>query len=104
MISRRLGIAAVVVVGLGSIGVGLPADQGPGDARRAGPAVPRSDAARLSPGAAAIYKYVTMRKPDELKWQRIPWLDDLPEAVRQARAENRPILLWATVDDPLERC
>lgn len=43
-------------------------------------------------------------RPDELKWQQIPWLVDVVEGVRLAKEENRPIFLWATTDDPLERC
>jgi len=42
--------------------------------------------------------------PDELRWQKIPWLTDLAEGQRVARAESRPIVLWVTGDDPLERC
>ena len=41
---------------------------------------------------------------EELKWQRIPWLTDLAAAHRAARDEKRPIFLWVTGDDPLERC
>lgn len=40
----------------------------------------------------------------ELKWQQIPWLLDLTEGQKLAATENRPIFLWATGDDPLERC
>jgi hypothetical protein len=40
----------------------------------------------------------------ELKWQRIPWLSDLAQGQRVAQTERRPILLWVTGDDPLERC
>jgi len=42
--------------------------------------------------------------PSELKWQQIPWLLDLNEGIRQARLEGRPLLLWGSDDDPLERC
>ena len=42
--------------------------------------------------------------PEELRWQQIPWLTDLAEGQRQAQAERRPIFLWVTGDDPLERC
>jgi hypothetical protein len=41
---------------------------------------------------------------EELKWQRIPWLTDLGQGQRVAQGERRPILLWVTGDDPLERC
>jgi len=40
----------------------------------------------------------------ELTWLAIPWVLDLAEAQKVARAEKRPILVWATGDDPLERC
>jgi hypothetical protein len=40
----------------------------------------------------------------ELKWQQIPWLLDLTEGLRAAREQRRPIFLWVTGDDPLERC
>ena len=42
--------------------------------------------------------------PAELKWQKIPWLLDLADGQRRARAEGRPIFLWASGDPPLERC
>jgi hypothetical protein len=42
--------------------------------------------------------------PEELRWQQIPWLLDLAEGQRLAKAEGRPIFLWVTGDDPLERC
>ena len=42
--------------------------------------------------------------PEELKWQKIPWILDLAEGQRLARAEGRPIFLWASGDPPLERC
>ena len=41
--------------------------------------------------------------PDELKWQKIPWVLDLGEGQRVAQAERRPIFLWAIADAPLER-
>lgn len=43
-------------------------------------------------------------RPSELRWQRIPWVLDLEEGIRLAKSEQRPLLLWATGDDPLERC
>ena len=42
-------------------------------------------------------------RPDELKWQKIPWVQDLVEGQRIAQAERRPIFLWAIADAPLER-
>ena len=43
-------------------------------------------------------------RPGEYKWRQIPWLLDLGEGIRLAREEKRPLLLWVSGDDPLERC
>ncbi len=40
----------------------------------------------------------------ELKWQQIPWMLDLAQGQQVAKQERRPIFLWVTGDDPLERC
>ena len=76
------------------------------------PAVPAADpptdknlaADRLTGDAARMHGFVTTPHPGELKWQQIPWLTDLREALRQARAEGRPVLLFVSGDDPLEKC
>jgi hypothetical protein len=43
-------------------------------------------------------------RPGEYKWQQVPWVLDLEEGARRAREEKRPLLIWASGDDPLERC
>ena len=43
-------------------------------------------------------------RPDEVRWLQIPWTLDLDAAVKASRDENRPLLIWASGDDPLERC
>lgn len=70
---------------------------GPAAGRASGPAYP---------SAEELTKQAQIIKPSvaELKWERIPWLTDLAQAQRIAREERRPILLWVTGDDPLERC
>jgi hypothetical protein len=40
----------------------------------------------------------------ELAWLKIPWVLDLKAAQQTAKMEGRPIFLWVTGDDPLERC
>jgi len=60
-------------------------------------AVPATD--DLEARAAAIKP-----SPGELSWLKIPWVLDLAEAQTLAREEKRPIFLWVTGDDPLERC
>ena len=71
-------------------------------APRGGPA--GSDADQLPVDAARVYRYVTTPLPGELRWRQIPWLLDLEEGVRRARAENRPLLLFVSGDEPLGRC
>jgi hypothetical protein len=61
------------------------------------------DLGQVSADAAERYAAIVPRA-DELKWRQIPWLNDLAEAIRQARQEKRPLLLWVSGDDPLERC
>jgi hypothetical protein len=54
--------------------------------------------------AARMYGFVQTPQPGELKWQQAPWLTDLTEAVRQAKAEGRLLLLFVSGDEPLEKC
>ena len=72
-------------------GADVPADRSPG-------------VDRLPADAARMYGFVKTPHPGELKWQQIPWLTDLREAMRLARAESRPLLLFVSGDDPLEKC
>jgi hypothetical protein len=104
MYSTRLGIAAAAIAGLGVTAIGLAAFEEPGDAQRPPAMSKRSGGAGLPPAAAVIYKYVKMPVAQELIWQSIPWLIELPEAIQLAKAEHRPLLLWISGDDPLERC
>jgi hypothetical protein len=69
-----------------------------------GPADRNPGVDRLPADAARMYGFVKSPHPGELKWQQIPWLTDLREAVRQAKAEGRPLLLFVSGDDPLEKC
>ena len=52
----------------------------------------------------ALRASVIKPSPGELKWQQIPWMTDFAAAQASARAERRPLFLWVTGDDPLERC
>ena len=58
------------------------------------------------PTEQALAKRAAAIKPvaEELRWQQIPWVIDLAEGQRLAQDEGRPIFLWVTGDDPLERC
>jgi hypothetical protein len=64
----------------------------------------KGDVARLPAGAARLYADTTLF-PQPTKWRDgISWMLDLEEGVRVARAEKRPVLIWTSGDDPLERC
>lgn len=68
------------------------------------PAAHPSDVDRLPPEAARMYACVTKPHPNELKWQQVPWLVDLAEGIRLAKQEKRPLLIFVSGDDPLEKC
>ncbi len=103
MFSIRCWVAAALLVGVGAIESGLAVAQSSDVARRAAPA-PAFTADRLPPDAALVYNYVKRSTSGEFNWQRIPWQVDLPAAMRQAKVENRPVLLWVAGDEPLQRC
>ena len=63
----------------------------------------QDDLSRLPTDAVQLY---TVLKPraDDLKWEQIPWLTDLEEGFRVAKEERRPLFLWVSGYEPLERC
>ena len=86
------GAAAVIApLVVATAGADVPADRNPG-------------VDRLPADAVRMYGLVKTPHPGELKWQQIPWLTDLRDAVRQAKAESRPLVLFVSGDDPLEKC
>lgn len=58
------------------------------------------------PKSAELTRRAQAIKPQarELRWREIPWVLDLIEGQRLAKQENRPIFLWVTGGEPLERC
>ena len=61
-------------------------------------------AVAAEPGDVAHRIEALKVRESDRAWQQIPWLTDLAEGQRQAQRERRPILLWVSGDDPLERC
>jgi hypothetical protein len=61
------------------------------------------DVSRLPSSAAQAYRLIVPAET-ETKWLRIPWMRDLAAAVEQAKQEKRPLLVWVSGDEPLERC
>ena len=60
--------------------------------------------------AALSKKALTIRPPAaDFAWQQIPWHTDGADALKEARAEKRPLLVWLAGGrdrdgSPLERC
>jgi hypothetical protein len=68
------------------------------------PVSAKEDVACLPASAARLHADTTLF-PRPTRWRDgIPWLLDLEEGIRRARAEKRPLVLWVSGDDPLERC
>ena len=68
-------------------------------------AIQGGTAARADDEAAIRRRIDELRIPEaQLRWQRVPWVADVDEGLRLAREERRPILIWVSGDDPLERC
>lgn len=93
MPSRSLPLAAALLPLMGAVIVLA-------DSRPAGP---HPDVSRLPRDFARLYADTTLF-PRPTKWLTVPWLLDLKEGIRLAKAENRPVLIWVSGDDPLERC
>ena len=63
----------------------------------------QDDLERLPASQQKAYKVIKPTSAD-LKWRQIPWLTDLAEGIKLAKAEKRPLLIWTSGDEPLERC
>ena len=107
MFTTKLKITAVLLVSaslLPAIG-GLPwhplkvAAQTP-----AKPATAQAKKNFPTPEEMAKLAAVIKPSPEENKWQQIPWITDVNEGLRQAKAEKRPLLLFTIVGDPLDEC
>jgi hypothetical protein len=93
----RAGVAALLTLPLGF----LVATTARADVR---PVSAKEDVARLPGPSAQLYADTTLF-PQPTRWRdAIPWGLDLDEGVRSARSEKRPVLIWVSGDDPLERC
>jgi hypothetical protein len=64
---------------------------------------PGADIDRLAAIDVRLYEAI---KPStkEMRWQQIPWMQDLAAAAKQAKKEKRPLFLWVAGDQPLDRC
>jgi hypothetical protein len=95
---------SAVLAWLWAIGTALVAQEASARPKPSVPSPAEARAGRLPAEATQIYEYVKKPLAGELRWQQIPWLVDLSEGIRRAGAEGRPLLLFVSGDDPLERC
>ena len=73
--------------------------------------VPAALPAAEVPEHAALLKKAAAIRPSaaDFAWQQIPWHTDAAEALKEARIEKRPLLVWLAGGrdrdgSPLERC
>ncbi len=54
---------------------------------------------------SVIRSFDTIKPADsEFRWKKIPWMTDLEKAMATAAKEKRPLFLWGSDDNPLDRC
>ena len=67
-------------------------------------------AAEIPERDALLKKAAAIRPPAaDFVWQQVPWHTDAAEALKEARTESRPLLVWLAGGrdrdgSPLERC
>jgi hypothetical protein len=93
------GLIELIVLNVGlNLGVLSPAlqvtAQGPAEAKKHFP----------TPAELGKLAAVIRPSPEENKWQQIPWITDVNEGLRQAKAEKRPLLLFTIMGEPLDEC
>ena len=98
--TKRVAAALLAVLIAGPVA----GQEGPGRAAPKSAKPGGIDVGRLPGEARRVFQYVTKPTPGELRWQEIPWLVDLDEGLRRAKAEGRPLLLFVSGDEPLGRC
>ena len=87
--------ALILLLALGALGHQMPVPAQTSADKKTGGTNPEELTRR-----AAVIK----PRPDENSWQQIPWITDVNEGLRLAKAEKRPLLLWAIMGEPLDEC
>ena len=62
---------------------------------------PRAAAQQLSEDTFETLRDAIVPKAGEVRWREIPWRPSLWDALREARAKDAPVLLWAMNGHPL---
>lgn len=64
----------------------------------------------VTPGEAApqtsLRERIEAIQVPDVAWRRIPWKSCLLEGLKEARRENKPLMLWIFIDRPIDdtRC
>ena len=48
----------------------------------------------------AAIRQAILLEPSEAQWEQIPWQPDFGQAIREARQQDKPILLWVMNGHP----
>ncbi len=55
----------------------------------------------VKPDGVAALQALIKPRPDETRWEEIPWEVDLWDARRKAAREGKPIMLWEMDGNPM---
>jgi hypothetical protein len=95
MSSNKLGLAALLAVAVGSLGIAGPAGS---EEKPRGPTAPDTD--RLTDANFPTI-FDALQPPRVEPWKSIPWHISIVEAARQADKEGKPVFLWQADGWPL---
>jgi hypothetical protein len=62
--------------------------------------------ATAAPTAESLAAGIDALKPARVAWREVAWKSCLLEGLREARQQNKPLLLWVFIDRPCDdaRC
>jgi hypothetical protein len=62
--------------------------------------------AKEAPTAESLHREIEALKAVKVAWREIAWKSCLLEGLQEARAKNKPALLWVFIDRPIDdaRC
>jgi len=85
-----------------TVGIGTAAFFTPGLFSQERPLPPTSQ--ELTEETFSKWRDFILPTSDELRWQQIPWRRSWTEALCEAQAADKPILVWAMNGHPLDDC
>ncbi len=88
---RLNSVTAIALLWVPALGVAQAQDERPG---------------KMAPTPEALRSEIEALKASKAAWREIAWQSCLLEGLKQARAQNKPALLWVFIDRPIDdaRC